>query len=208
MSKLPWDGVRAAMKGDDGKTRVPDGWYDCKIASAQAGQTGSGLEKVSSRLIVLSGPYEGASVFLDFIVTPDKIGGLEMLGRRLAALGITDDMLVDTLTMEGLAKLMIGRTAQLKVGTRTWNDKEYDDIKEMKPLANPGGGFAFGPGSILPTPGPVPVPSGPGIPAMPIPGTATGPMPTIISAVAVPPMEPVGPVTVSGDNGLPPEPPF
>ena len=208
MSSIPWNDVRNAMKGDDGKTRVPDGVYDCKIATTKNGQTGSGYEKVNARFVVLSGPYEGGSIFMDFIVTVDKPGGLNLLGERLKALGITETELVDGLSMEALASMMVGRTATLTLATRVFNGKEYDDVKNMKPLAAPGGGFAFGGNTILPT-----VPS--------VPGTATGPVPTIVTpavtthevwtpeaAKEVYPPAPILAAVPSGENGLPPEPPF
>lgn len=194
MSQLAgaWKDIRSAMKEGDGKTRLPDGVYDCKIASTKVGQTGSGYEKVNARFVVLSGPYEGGSLFMDFIVTVDKPGGLSLLGDRLRAIGISEEMLTDDLNMDGLAKLMLDRTATVSLGTRLFNGKEYDDVKSLKPL-NPGGGFAFGSG--LPTPAAVPMPSGPMIPAMP----------TMTLTPSLPPL-PVPPA--DGDNGLPPEPPF
>lgn len=195
MSALNWGDVRNAMKEGDGKVRVPDGVYDCKIASTKPGQTGSGYEKVNARFVVLSGPYEGGSIFMDFIHTSDKPGGLSLLGDRLAALGISPEMLTDGLSMEGLAKMMLDRTAQITLGTRVFNGKEYDDVKSLKPLDNPGGGFAFGSG--LPTPAAMPTPSTPAVPPVP--------MPVVDS---VPPLPVPVPVPADGDNGLPPEPPF
>lgn len=203
MSQLAgaWKDIRSAMKEGDGKTRVPDGVYDCKIASTKVGQTGSGYEKVNARFVVLSGPYEGGSIFMDFIVTADKPGGLSLLGDRLRAIGITEEMLVDTLTMDGLAKMMLDRTATLTLGTRVFNGKEYDDVKSIKALGTPGNGFAFGSGlpSAAPTVNLVtgaPMPSAPAAPAVPMP---------VVDAA--PPI-PVPAAPADGDNGLPPEPPF
>lgn len=189
MSVLPWQDIRTAMKEGNGKTRVPDGQYDCKIASTELGQTSGGYEKVRARFVVLSGPYEGGSIFMDFVVTVDKPGGLSMLGERLAVLGITEDMLTDDLKMAGLATMMIGRTAQLRLGTRTFNDKEYDNVTSIKPLAAPGGGFSFGEPVPYATPA-VGVPS--------VPGDST-PVPAGFSSLV--------PGSPAGDD-LPPEPPF
>lgn len=189
MSVLPWNDIRTAMKEGDSKARVPDGLYDCKIASTKPGQTGSGYEKINARFVVLSGPYEGGSIFMDFIVTADKPGGLSLLGERLAALGITEDMLHDNLQMADLAALMIGRTAQIRLGTRVFNEKEYDDVKSMKALATPGSGSAFGE--------PIPY-STPAVPVAPVPSDGT-PVPPGFSTLV--PGSPAG-------NDLPPEPPF
>ena len=197
MSALPWNDVRNAMKGDDGKVRVPDGWYDCKIASTKAGRTGSGYEKINARFVVLAGPYEGGSIFMDFIVTVDKPGGLSLLGERLAALGISEDMLHDSLQMTDLAALMVGKTVQLRLATRIFNEKEYDDVKSMKPLAGSGGGFAFGESS----PYAAPVLASTPVPGLPVPPSMPDSTPVPAGFSTLVPGSPAG-------DELPPEPPF
>lgn len=207
MSQLAgaWKDIRSAMKEGDGKARVPDGVYDCKIASTKVGQTGSGYEKINARFVVLNGPYEGGSLFMDFILTIDKPGGLSLFGDRLQSLGISPEMLTDDLNMDGLAKMLLDRTAQVTLATRVYNGKEYDDVKALKPLA-PGSGFAFGSG--LPSiPGTA---TGPlnlitNMPMAPTPAVPPVPMPVVD---ATPPLPVPVPVPADGDNGLPPEPPF
>lgn len=193
MTQLNWPDIVGAA-GDDGKTRVPDGWYDVEVKSTTVGMTSKGDPKVGARMVVLNGPYEGGSIFKDFIISKDNTTSQKILVEHLGALGITREYLVQHRpTDDQLAELLKGRKANVLLGTREWNGKEYDDVKAFKP-SNPGGGYAFGGDTILPTPAPVPVPSGPTIPSMPMPVAAAP------AAVPVPP--------VDGDNGLPPEPPF
>lgn len=199
MTQLDWPEIVGAA-GDDGKTRVPDGWYDIEVKSTTVGMTSKGDPKVGARMVVENGPYAGGSIFKDFIISKDNTTSQKILVEHLGALGITRDYLIQHRpTDEQLAELLKGRRASVLLATREWNGKEYDDVKAIKPSST-GGGFAFGGDSILPSPSPspapMPVPSVPVVPAMPMPVTDAGP--------AVP--MPVAPT--DGDNGLPPEPPF
>lgn len=200
MTSLPWDEMISNSK-DDGKQRVPDGSYECVVKTTEVGQTANGYKRINTRFVVDEGPYKGSSIFNNFIITPDKPGGMDLFFRNMDALGLTKDYLgANKPSLEQLAELMKERRAELTVATRFFNGKEYDDVKNMRPLGNPGGGFAFGGDKIIP--------SGATIPAA-VPMTPT-PMahPTPVAPLVVPPMEPVGSVTMSSDNGLPPEPPF
>lgn len=190
MTSLPWDELREAA-GDDGISRVPDGWYDCVIKSTKTGKTSNDYQKVNARFVVLNGPYEGSSVFKDFVVTIDKPGGLKFFFRHMAVLGITKDQFNSDLTMEALADKLVGRSAQVQVGTRMWNDQERMEVKDLKPLA--GGGFAFGGDTILAgaSPTPMPAPIAPDPLPMPMP---------------VPEPEVFAPAMAGSE--LPPEPPF
>jgi hypothetical protein len=196
VTTLPWDEMINNSK-DDGKQRVPDGTYECIVKSTEVGQTANGYKRINTRFIVDEGPYKGSSVFNNFIITPDKPGGMDLFFRNMGALGLTKDVLAASKpSLEALAEMMKDRRAELTVGTRVFNGKEYDDVKQMKPLGNPGGGFSFGGDTILP---PVAV----NRPSTPVP-SALPPVPTVTDAM--PTVMPVPPA--SDENGLPPEPPF
>lgn len=195
MTTLPWDEMYSNAK-DTGKTRVPDGVYECVIKSTETGQTAAPncYKKISARFVVESGPYKGGSIFNNFIITPDKPGGMDLFFRNMDTLGLTEEYLKATKPeLEQLADMLVERRAEVTLATRMYNGKEYDDVKNLKPLGTPGAGFAFGGDTILPTPSPVPVPSGPMTPSAPVPVAAAAAV-----AVPVPP----------SDNELPPEPPF
>jgi hypothetical protein len=183
VTSLPWKELRENA-GDDGVTRVPDGWYDCTIKSTKVGQTSSGYKKINTRFVVMNGPYAGGGVFKDFIITNDKPGGLKFFFRHMAVLGITNDQFTDDLSLEMLADRLLDRTAQVQVGTRVWNEQEYAEVKDLKVLTT-GSVFDFTP--LLPTP------------AVP------GPVFTVSEAPMLVTPEP--PVSLF-DNELPPEPPF
>lgn len=199
MTSLPWDELREAA-GDDGVQRVPDGTYDCVVKSAQAGQTSNQNKKVNVRFVVENGPYAGSSVFRDFIITPEKPGGLRMFFRFMAVLGIPQTRFTGEYSLEQCALDLVDAKAQVVVGTREWNGQERPDVKDVKPLA--GAGFAYGETKIpTATPSPTPVP-------MPSPVTDAMPIPMPVPAAPEPAPAPM-PVTVPDlGSELPPEPPF
>lgn len=196
MTTLPWDEMISNSK-DDGKQRVPDGTYECVVKSTEVGQTANGYKRINTRFVVDEGPYKGSSIFNNFIITPDKPGGMDLFFRNMGALGLTKDYLsANKPSLEQLAELLKDRRAELTVGTRVFNGKEYDDVKNMKALGNPGTGFSFGGDTILP-------PVATAAPSTPVPNIVP-PVPTV--ADSTPAVMPVPPA--DGDNGLPPEPPF
>lgn len=202
MTSLPWDELREAA-GDDGVQRVPDGTYDCVVKSAQAGQTSNQNKKISVRFVVESGPYAGSSVFRDFIITPDKPGGLRMFFRFMGVLGIPQTKFTGDYTLEQCALDLVDAKAQLVVGSREWNGQDRADVKDVRPLT--GMGFAYGETKIPSVPSPaVPVTPMPSVPSaavpapMPAPAAPVAPAPTDAAPVLVPEL----------GSELPPEPPF
>jgi hypothetical protein len=201
VSQLDWKGLREAA-GDDGISRVPDGWYDCVVKSTKVGQTANGYKKVNARFVVESGPYAGMAIFKDFIVTTDKPGGLKFFFRHMAVLGFPGEVFTDELTMESLAVQLVDRRAQVQVGTRVWNGEERAEVKDLKKIL-----------------GDAPVLSKPVLPAMPMVPSMVPMMPSVpvvpVAPEALPeapvlPPAPVLPVAPSlfEEGDLPPEPPF
>jgi hypothetical protein len=196
VSELDWKGLREAA-GDDGISRVPDGWYDCVVKSTKVGQTSAGYKKINARLVVESGPYAGTSLFKDFTVTTDKPGGLKFFFRHMAVLGVTAEQFTPDLTMAALAQRLLERRAQVQVGTGIWKDQERMEVKDLKALpGSPGSAYSGPPVSTTPLPAP-------SVPAMPVPVQGGALVePSLPAAPAVPQ------APMFDENDFPPEPPF
>lgn len=191
MTSLDWNAMLEAA-GDDGTARVPDGWYDCVVKSTKVGQTSNGYKKINARLVVESGPYAGASLFKDFVITFDKPGGMKFFFRHMDVLGVSREFIkAQQPTPEELAAKIMDQHAQVEVGTEVWNNEPRMRIKDLKALpGTPGGsnGFAFGEPVTYAVP------------------TSAGPVPVVAQEAA--PVAPVAPVLDFSTNELPPEPPF
>lgn len=209
MSTLPWNEMLESSE-DDGYRRVPDGWYDCVIKSAEAGKTSNGYEKIDARFVVESGPYAGSSLFKGFVLTPDKPGGLKFFFRHLGVLGVTRDYIkAQQPTIEQLAVTVVDRRAQVLVGTRVWNDQERAEVKDLKALVGEPGAI-YAPSFTLPSPSVPIVPGGVAGLSEPLPS-----MPTYVYETFGPGGGPDAPTPLPStvptpfpDNELPPEPPF
>lgn len=203
------DLIQAAA--DAGFSVVPADDYDVEVATAEAGKTSTGKNKISVRFKIISGPYAGKSVFNDFVISPENGNALGFFFRHMKVLGLDQGYFATNPPLASAAASLIGRRCVVTVGIRQWQGDDKNEVKGVKPLA----GNVVGSAPMMPTPhGPAGFP-----PPFSIPAAAATFAPPVPPVTPVPNNVPRVPTNAPVESGvtyvhpggttdLPGEPPF
>lgn len=208
MASHSWNDLKQAAD-DAGFSAVAAGTYDVNVKKAEAKKTGTGKDKINVHFGITTGPLAGKTIYNDFIISPENGVALNIFFRHMKALGCGPEFFA-TLPdgdagMQQLAAALVGKSAQVEVGIRTWNEEDRNDIKNIKPLA--GAAPAAGP-SAGPTPQPMPQPAPQPQPMpQPQPQPAAAPSPAVTKKDE--PVSEVAPAATEADSAdVPPDMPF
>jgi Protein of unknown function (DUF669) len=135
MSTLKWSEWLASAD-EQGFSTIPAGEYDLYVDSVTAKQSSSGKDMLATRFKVEAGPHEGASVFTNFVISPESPAALSFLIRKLAALGLDREYLSKNPSLEKIAQDLEHRRCTGKVSVREFNGSERNDIDTLKPPAD------------------------------------------------------------------------
>ena len=225
MSTFNWGDLTQAA-ADAGFSLVPKGTHTVVVHKAEAKKTGTGKDKINVQFKVVGGPSNGASLFNDFVISPENGTALGFFFRHMKALGLGPDYFKANPTLSQVAKDLVGKQCQVEVGIRIWNEEERNEITKV--MALPGGTVPVAP-TGQPVPGGQPMPGGQPVAAtvssmLKTPTPAAAPQPAVAPqptpqpapaaqpAVAAPtPAAAPSPVVDSSNDEeivLPPETPF
>lgn len=198
MGEVNWGDLTQAAN-DAGFSLVPNGTYNVTVAKAEAKKTSTGKDQIAVRFTIDDGPNAKASLFNNFVISPDNGTALGFFFRHMKALGLGPDFFSSNPSMDQVAAALVGKKAQAAVSTRIWNEEERNQIdKIMAPL----GGQV--PSAAVPTGG-IPQPS---VPVAKAAAPTPAPAPTAaVPAPSIPAPRPA-PTSAAGDHGLPPDVPF
>lgn len=203
MSSFNWADLQQAAD-DAGFTVLPAmKGVAAKVATAEAGKTSTGKDRIRVRFTLDGGPYSGKSVFNDFTISPDSGVALKFFFRDMASLGLTQEWFATNPAVTQVAAALVGRPCLLDVIVDNYNGDDRNKVSRVYPPAT-GAAAAPTPG-VLGTP-PTPGVAGPVPSATPVPNVPTTPMPVAT------PIPAATPVTVAADvpqaDAAPPELPF
>lgn len=85
--------------------------------------------------------YTGRPIWNNMNLTPDSPAALKMFFGQMAVIGLGADFFDRNPSEDEIANALIGRTAEIKVGKRTWNGADQEEIQEVRPAP---AGFAQG----------------------------------------------------------------
>lgn len=200
---------------DAGFSVVPVGDYPMEVATAEVGATSTGKHKISTRFKILSGPYQGKSIFNDFILSPESGAALGFFFRHMKVLGLDRGYFDHNPPLTSVASSIIGRQCMGTVGVRVWNEQERNELKGIKALP----GAVIGSAPMMPTPhqfgAPMAMPTSPFPTPVPAAMTMPGPAPRNILQTpggfedATPPItDAAAAMPFPADMPFPDEPPF
>lgn len=166
---------------------VPDGTYDVEVVKADAVTSSTGKPMIKVQHTIQGGPHNGRKLFDQFVISADNPNALGFFFEHMLAFGLDKTFFASNPGLELVAQTLVGRRARAKVGTRTWQNREQNDVQGYSPAAGP----------QVNAPAPVPQ-AGPGAPG---PTTAASPVPgpgaPDASAAPAPVATPAGPPPLS-----------
>jgi Protein of unknown function (DUF669) len=192
MTSVNWSDLKTTAD-DAGFEPLPANDYDVVIDTAAAKQASSGKNMISVQFKVESGPYQGRSLWNQFVISPENANALAFFFRHMAALGLNSEYFKAEPPLERVAADLIGRRCMVKVSIRQWQGQDRNQVDAVAP---PAGG-----------PGAAPAVSVTGAAAPGItPRTTPGPVPSVAPAPSVSPAPSVTPAAASKPASPPPPP--
>jgi len=144
---------------------VPEGDYDFKIVGAEPKQASSGNMMYIAKCEIQGGPHAKRLVWNNFVLSTTKQAALGFFFRNMKAIGLGQEFFLQNPSDHQVAEAMIGKTFRGKVGIRSWQGKESNEIREFYPAGGvrtmPGvnGMPPAAPHAAVPAPAPVAAPA-------------------------------------------------
>jgi hypothetical protein len=160
-------------------TTTLEGEFPLVIVEAVAAKTNDQTkDMIKWKAKIESGPFVDRPVTGNFTISPESPVAIRIFFAQLAVLGLDGAFFEanPNAPVAMIAQSLVGRRAIGVLGTRQWNGRDIDEVREWKPaLGGPGGlGVSAGPlGGLGATSassplGASPVTSSPAIPASPV----------------------------------------
>lgn len=171
-------------------TSTITGWFTATIVEGSAVRNSKNNPMIKAKLKINGGEYDGRPIWNNFNITPDSPGALRMFFGQMDILGLDENFFdnmpdfgdhpeADLAAAAFIAQALMGRSADIEIGTRQWQGQDREEIKNWRQPGSVGGfGSAAG---ITPTALPGALPTAlPGVAsvtpaALPDPPAATEP---------------------------------
>lgn len=218
MQSRNWSELMETAKKSGGGDPLPDGDYtvQCVEAKIEISKTSPPKPMIKCRCKAVGGPYDGRTVWNQFVISEGNPTALEIFFRHMACFGLTAEWFNTDPTEEQVAEALVGRTAIFTLGTRDYNGRKTNNVKQVKvastgvvasaPVVTPPIPQPAAAGAVPPAPPAAPVPVPPPVPA-PAPAPAPAPVPVAPPAPApipaTPPPPPVPAPAAVGPDGVP-----
>lgn len=160
-----------------------EGEFPLVIVEATATRTSDqSKDMIKWKAKIETGPYVDRPISGQFVISPDSPVAMRILFTHWSILGLDSAFFAanPNASVEQIAQALVGRRAIGVIGTRTWQGRDMEEIREWKPaLAGPGGGTGpLGGGVLTPLIGslssPLASPGTPGVvPSTPSPAPAS-----------------------------------
>jgi hypothetical protein len=132
VSELDWSSLR--KKAEDASKPPEPGWYvlECTKTEAKSAAS-SGKPMIAAQFRIVDGPAAGKTgIFNNFNVTYDNDFAMGIFFANMAAFGLGVEFFNGNPSMEQLAATLVGRRANAKLGTRTWQGQERVNVEEWR----------------------------------------------------------------------------
>lgn len=173
MTTTSWAQMIAEAQAGGGIDPVPPNTYTVQIADAEAKTASTGRSMIRTEFhIADGGAHNGRKVWNNFVIVPENPNALAIFFRQMKAIGLDEAFFATEPSMEQIAEAMKGRMAQIKVGIRTYEGTQRNEVDNMS--APPAGAAAPQPGvPVVQHAAPAPAPAA----AAPAPAQAPAPAP-------------------------------
>lgn len=180
---------------------LPDGDYDLVVVEGTAKVSQSGKQMFSIKAQVEAGQYAKRLVWDNLVVSEGNATALGIFFSKMAAMGLNQDYFNQNPSPAQIEQALTGRKFRGKLGTKTYNGKESNEIKSYYPAA-----ASIAAGGVPPQAAPAPAPAPAAAPApqaapAPAPAPQAAPAPVAeaenpwaaTAAPAAPPAAPASP---------------
>lgn len=176
-----------------------EGEFPLVIVEAIATKTNDqSKDMIKWKAKIESGPFVDRPISGNFTISPESPVALRIFFSQMAVLGLDGAFFAanPNAPVEMIAQALINRRAIAVLGTRQWQGREFEDVKEWKPpLGGPGGNASVG------------VLGGFGGGSVATPATALG-SGSPVTSPASPAASPASPVAAAQPQTAPPVAPF
>lgn len=138
MSSINWSDMikDAEASGATTYSPLPNGDYDFKVVEAESKVSGSGKQMFKIKAAVQGGPHHGRFVWDNLVISPESPGALGYFFKKMKALGLGAEYFQSNPSNEQIVSALRDRTFRAKVGVRTWNGNEQNEIKDYLPAVS------------------------------------------------------------------------
>lgn len=128
---------------------MPNGDYNVEIVKADAVTASTGRPMIKCKMKVIDGPFQNRPVMTQFVLSIDNPNALSMFFRNMKAFGLDENFFAQLGTggqLDPVAGALVGRRAQVTLGTRQWQGEDRNEVTGIKK-------YTGAPGTVVGTPG-------------------------------------------------------
>ena len=112
----------------------PPGQYTVQCMDSEVKTTSTGKEMIKCRYRIVEGPEEGASIFNQYVWTPDNPKAIGMFFHNVECHGVNLDNFGD---LERISARMVGSKIKVTINHREYNDNIYSNLVSIQAIADP-----------------------------------------------------------------------
>jgi len=136
VAEFNWADLAAAAAEAGFGGPIPNGTYRLRVAKAEVTKTKDNTkQKIATQFKVVEGPHANATLFNDFVLSPENPKALGYFFRDMKTLGFGDDYFASNPPLARLASEMLNREVMGVVGTRIWNEQEKNELTRIRPVS-------------------------------------------------------------------------
>ena len=177
---------------------LPEGDYDFVIKQSEVKTAQSGRTMYVVKAAVEGGPFNGKTVWHNFVITPENPTALGWFFRNMGTLGLGQEYFKSNPSDHHVAEALVGRRFRGQIQIRKWQGQDKNEIRGFFPAGGQGVAAAS-PGAPIPAtatahaapPPPAAPAAPPPPPAAPAPAPVTAPAPPPVVAEEAPAPAPV-----------------
>jgi len=184
MSTLNWGELMREAKASGGVSSyepLPDGDYELKVLESVIKTTKNGKLMFSTKNEVQGGAHARRLVWDNLVVSNENPDAMGIFFRKMGSLGLGQAFFDQEPSEEQIASAMVGRTFRGTLGTKDYQGKKSNEIRNYMPaglaLGSPAPAVASAPAPApapAAAPAPAPKAAAPAAPAAPWPARAPG----------------------------------
>lgn len=133
---------------------MPNGDYNIEVVKAEAVAASTGRPMIKCKMKVIDGGFMNRPVMTQFVLSIDNPNALAMFFRNMKAFGLDENFFAQMGAggqLDPVAGALVGRRAQVTLGTRKWQGEDRNEVTGIKPYTGAPGTVVGAPGG----PGPI-----------------------------------------------------
>lgn len=130
---------------------MPNGDYNVEVVKAEAVTASTGRPMIKCKMKVIDGTFMNRPVMTQFVLVIDNPNALAMFFRNMKGFGLDENFFAQMGAggqLEPVAGALVGRRAQVTLGTRKWQGEDRNEVTGIKP-------YTGAPGTMTGAPGPI-----------------------------------------------------